>query len=112
MKIPLSDVPAVVATFLETELLPKAVGMMDKAKVSAMIAVVVLRGKDLVNEPSMVHSGKLLGVIDEAGMFDMDYFVRFADETFKRTPTVELFGMTFCNEDAKTLHRIAQGTRR
>lgn len=112
MKIPLTDLPAVVAQFLETELLPKAVGMKDKAKVSAMIAIVILRGKDLVTDPAMVEPGKLAGFIDANGHFDLDYGVRFAEEVFKRQEAIEFFGITFNKQDVQTMYNIAQNIRR
>ncbi len=109
MKVAKTDVPMIVATFVDSHIIPKASGWHKIAFGAASFAF-ANRVSTLIDDPSIVQTMTMLGVLDEDHNVDMDYFREMAlasiNVTSGKTPPV--MGYVFDTTDIESFYTVAK----
>lgn len=106
MKIGIDDVPAVIGAFVDEELAPQAHGL-QKAMLYGGLFVVQRQAGNVLASPDVQNRLKMAGVMDEAGLIDIDYAYDMARFALEKTGKVTALGITFDARDAEKLYQLA-----
>lgn len=105
MTLPLNQVGAAIAAWIDAELAPKATGLQKLATVMAGLAL-AKRGEALMAQYAPTLD--MLGITDSGGGIDLDAARNLAQEAFARVGNVTAFGVVFDAGDVETAYKIAQ----
>lgn len=108
-KISVQDVPVLAGAYVDQELGPKAQGGLQKAMLYGGLFVIQHRAAQMLSDPDLQAKLRLMGVMDEAGMIDVEYAYQMAKFSMEKAGNLTALGVTFDVSDVEKLASIARG---
>lgn len=105
MKINHTDIPAIFSQFLDAAVAPQATGM-QKFGAYAAAFIVQSRMPQIMAQYGLVM--KMAGVLDDAGMIDIDLAHNMATFAMEKAGTVNIAGYLADSSDIEQIYNIAK----
>lgn len=104
MKISTADIPAVIGQYVDSEVAPIASGV-QKFGAYSLVFVIQSKIKDIIDqyEPTM----KMIGVMDDNQMLDMDAAREIASFAMQKAKKVNVLGFVMDEHDVDAMYQIA-----
>lgn len=104
MKIATSDIPAIIGQYVDSEVAPIASGM-QKFGAYSLVFVIQNKIKDIIDQygPTM----KMIGVMDDNNMIDMDKAHEIASFAMSKANKVNILGFLMDDHDVDAIYTIS-----
>lgn len=108
-KISVQDVPVIAGAYVDKELGPKAQDGLQKAMLYGGLFVIQNRASHMLSDPNVQARLRLMGVMDESGMIDIEYAYQMLKFSLEKSGNITALGITFDASDVEKLASIARG---
>ncbi len=107
MKVKLEHMPAVLAQFMDTHVVPKYDGWHKAAAVAVGIGL-NQKAQNIVKHEGLVQQLSAFGLCDKSGLIDLDAAKAFAHEVLEKSGgEIDDMGYVFDKADIDSIYKIA-----
>ena len=110
MKLSEESIITAVNEYVDTELAPMSSGMgaIQQFTFGFTLGIVKRKSSDILKRLVSSNAAQTLGLIDDAGMVDVDTAYLAASESLNNVKSIEVSGIRFTSKDLDTLYSIMQ----
>ena len=105
MKLDPQNIPLVMAEYVDAQVAPKANGV-QKFGVYSMLYAVNNKMPEILQRYAPIM--KMTGIMDDAGVIDVEYLHNMAADAMSHAGAVNLMGFVMDSTDVESLYAIAQ----
>lgn len=105
MKLDPQNIPLVMAEYVDSQVAPKANGM-QRFGVYSMLYAVNTKMPEILQRYAPIM--KMTGIMDDAGVIDVEYLHNMASDAMSHAGSVNLMGFVMDGTDVESLYAIAQ----
>ena len=105
MKISTQDIPLIMTEYVDSQVAPKANGM-QRFGVYSMLYAVNNKMPEILQRYAPIM--KMTGIMDDAGVIDVEYLHNMAADAMSHAGNVNLLGFVMDGTDVESLYAIAQ----